>query len=275
MAACIAGTTVVVVGCAVERPDDSVGSASQADSAPTITVSSPSVTAGDPVTATRKNYAGAGNWLGLFMHVDDVQDVIDWTPIPADVAFFSWTVAMPFSPGDYEFREYMIGGPHVSTSPIVTVLPPDEPIDPIPPRVPTTLIAASMTTKTAGAAADDTTWNLSSEGYVSQSVQFGSDRDYAITGSAFADIALGIGANLELRIDGEAVASTSVDSSSPADYPFQVTVTAGVHEVAIAFTNDYWDPDVGVDRNLYVSTVSISTAKPPPPSCAGASGAGQ
>jgi len=60
---------------------------------------------------------------------------------------------------------------------------------------------------------------------------------------------------MEVRIDQTPVGTVTVDSTGWAAYAIQASITAGTHEVAIAFINDYYDPPD--DRNLYVDKVTI------------------
>ena len=59
------------------------------------------------------------------------------------------------------------------------------------------------------------------------------------------------GADMELRFNGEVVASESV--LDPTEIAADVSPSAGTHVVAVAFTNDCYEPDLGFDRN-YTST---------------------
>jgi uncharacterized protein (DUF1800 family) len=72
---------------------------------------------------------------------------------------------------------------------------------------------------------------------------------------ARADVAGGIGAQMEVRLDGQLLGTASVDSSNPADYSFTPpAVLATGARIDITFTND---GVVGTeDRNLYVHYVS-------------------
>jgi hypothetical protein len=46
--------------------------------------------------------------------------------------------------------------------------------------------------------------------------------------------------------------------STPSNYTFQITVaTAGIHQVGVAFINDYANVTYG-DRNLFIDTVTVS-----------------
>ena len=52
--------------------------------------------------------------------------------------------------------------------------------------------------------------------------------------------------------------TVTVDSSEWAVYTIKADVSSGTHEVAVAFTNDYYkSPE---DRNLYVDKITLTTA---------------
>jgi hypothetical protein len=59
---------------------------------------------------------------------------------------------------------------------------------------------------------------------------------------------------LVLSIDGEERLSTPVASSSWHEYPVQVDLPAGMHNVSLEFPNDHYEPP-SCDRNLYIDTV--------------------
>jgi len=61
-----------------------------------------------------------------------------------------------------------------------------------------------------------------------------------------------IGPEMGLIIDGEIKDSVFVNTTTYETFTFDVEVSEGTHEFAIGFYNDYWDPDEGIDRNLYV-----------------------
>jgi hypothetical protein len=97
-------------------------------------------------------------------------------------------------------------------------------------------------------------WALLGEGYLSKTVDFiySDVQVEVIAKGSYAGEGWPI---MEVRIDQTLVGTVTVDSSSWTAYTIQASITAGTHEVAIAFINDYFDsPD---DRNLYVEKVTI------------------
>ncbi|KYK31595.1 MAG: hypothetical protein AYK19_16650 [Theionarchaea archaeon DG-70-1] len=93
------------------------------------------------------------------------------------------------------------------------------------------------------------------EGYLGASVNFVHSGVYTFRLYAWADMANNEGAVLELFIDKESVGKIEVTTAGV--YTLECSVQKGVHEVGIAFINDYWDPPEE-DRNLYVDKIEIS-----------------
>jgi hypothetical protein len=89
-----------------------------------------------------------------------------------------------------------------------------------------------------------------------EGVYFAGTDVYRFEVTAKGELALGIGPEMELMIDGETVGSVEVAYDTPSTYTFEIEVTAGSHTVSIGFYNDYYDPE-GEDRNLYVDKVGI------------------
>jgi hypothetical protein len=63
---------------------------------------------------------------------------------------------------------------------------------------------------------------------------------------------------MEIRIDQSTIDSVTVNSGIWGTYVIEGNVSAGIHKVAIAFTNDYYNPPE--DRNLYVDSIFISSS---------------
>ncbi|MDD4734814.1 MAG: YCF48-related protein [Kiritimatiellae bacterium] len=118
------------------------------------------------------------------------------------------------------------------------------------------LEAEDMPTHTTGAAYADV-YNIWSVGYIEDSVDFGNGGTFDFVIHARSSYAGGAWAIMELRIDQNVVATMVVDSDQLVDYTAAVEVPAGVHNVAVAFINDYYEPGVA-DRNLYVDKISVT-----------------
>jgi hypothetical protein len=112
-----------------------------------------------------------------------------------------------------------------------------------------------MPTQTTGVAVDQG-WEIWNNGYIEAPVNFPSTSRYRFVINGRGDSALGIAAIMELRIDQQAVGTTSVPATTWSPYVIDANVSSGSHNVAIAFTNDYYNPPD--DRNLYVQNIAIS-----------------
>jgi hypothetical protein len=101
-------------------------------------------------------------------------------------------------------------------------------------------------------------WLMLGAGTINTDADFPNSGTYRFEITAKADIAHGVGPEMELLIDGQVKGSVFVNTETPQIYMFEVEVSASTHEVAIAFDNDYYDPATGIDRNLYVDKIAIS-----------------
>jgi len=97
--------------------------------APILTVSASSVTAGQPVTVTLTNGTGGpGDWLALAAVGGPDTSYVQSTSVGAGVTTRTWTVT-PATAGNYEFRLFMGSGYNrIATSPQVTVNAPPPPV---------------------------------------------------------------------------------------------------------------------------------------------------
>lgn len=114
--------------------------------------------------------------------------------------------------------------------------------------------AEGMSTKTTEGSTSGG-WNIWSNGYIVDTVDFPTGRTYTFEVRARGSYAKGAWPIMEVRIDQNEVGTVTVDAWSWAVYKIQAYVSSGTHEVAIAFTNNYYKPPK--DRNLYVDKVTI------------------
>ena len=129
-----------------------------------------------------------------------------------------------------------------------------------------TIEAEDMEFKTTGKAISGG-WNIWGNGYIADDIDFAAGGTASFEVVAMGSYAGGAWPIMEVWIDQISVGTVTVDSSSWTEYTIQARITSGTHEVAIAFTNDYFkDPD---DRNLYVDKVTITTENSAPVSDAG------
>ncbi|MEI9476672.1 MAG: carbohydrate-binding domain-containing protein [Deltaproteobacteria bacterium] len=81
---------------------------------------------------------------------------------------------------------------------------------------------------------------------------------YSFIVTAFGSAAAGLWPKMEIRIDQSTIDSVRVNSGTWGTYVIEGNIPAGIHKVAIAFTNDYYNPPE--DRNLYVDSLFISSS---------------
>ena len=135
---------------------------------------------------------------------------------------------------------------------IPTVIPEDQP-----PIAEVTIEAEDMSIKTTGGPTTDG-WNIWSNGYIADDVDFPTGGTYTFEVRAKGSYAGGDWPIMEVRIDQTAVETFTVDSSNWIVYTIEAYVTSGTHEIAIAFTNDYYNTPE--DRNLYVDKITTTQA---------------
>lgn len=127
----------------------------------------------------------------------------------------------------------------------------------------TTRVQAESASGTSGSAASGH-WSLTSVGNVSKVVSFIRGGTWTLSARAWGSRGGIELPKMEFRIDGVTVATFDVDalSGAPKTYSKQVEVTEGNHVFAVAFINDFYDPnnpDPSLrDRNLYVDWFETS-----------------
>ena len=113
--------------------------------------------------------------------------------------------------------------------------------------------AEDMTIKTSGRPVSGG-WNLWSDGYIADNVDFSTRGIYTFEVRASGSYDKGAWPIMKVCIDQTTVGTVKVDDSSWAIYTIEADVASGMHEVAIGFANDYKPPK---EKNLYVDKVSI------------------
>jgi hypothetical protein len=103
-------------------------------------------------------------------------------------------------------------------------------------------------------------WLLWGNGTMNEDVYFPDTDTYHSKVIAKADLAFNVGPEMELLIDGKSVSKVIVNTTTPETFDFDVEISEGLHTVAIGFSNDYWDPSAGLDRNLYVDKIKIRSS---------------
>jgi len=122
-----------------------------------------------------------------------------------------------------------------------------------------TLEAENMPTKTAGDASPPG-WVLWDNGYIAQTLSFSSSGSYQLTLRAQGNLVAGAWPQAEIRLDQIPQTVITVNHATYTEFAFHLAISAGSHQIAIAFINDYWDaPD---DRNLWVDWLRIQSTQP-------------
>jgi len=119
-----------------------------------------------------------------------------------------------------------------------------------------TLEAEDMPVKTNGALREPG-WVLWENGYVAQNFTFPAAGPYKFTLRAYGSFADGEWSQAELRLDQVPQVVITINSASYIEWAAEFAVSAGTHEVAIAFINDYYEPPE--DRNLWVDWLRIQS----------------
>ena len=99
-------------------------------------------------------------------------------------------------------------------------------------------------------------YNLWSNGTLSIETALPNSGGYEITTLLYGfDCGDGVGAQMELRLDGETLLSQEIINEQ--EVSVQTDISAGTHTIAIAFTNDCYEPDLGFDRNLLIDWIDV------------------
>lgn len=102
-------------------------------------------------------------------------------------------------------------------------------------------------------------WNLSTNGTIEVPVNAEADGDYIVVVRAAGQDGPGPSPNMVVSVDGLEQGSFEVTGTAAAaeDHEVEVTLDAGTHTVTVEFTNDTYDPDMGIDTNLLVDYVDV------------------
>ncbi len=102
-------------------------------------------------------------------------------------------------------------------------------------------------------------WNLSEEGEVSAVFDLVGEGTWTVRTRAFGHPAAGESARFSLRVDGNEIGQFDAPDLASEVQVFEVdaTLLAGFHIVSVAFLNDFWQPEVGADRNLLIDWIEV------------------
>jgi len=114
-------------------------------------------------------------------------------------------------------------------------------------------------------------WNLDENGEIVARFDLAGEGTWTVSTRVFGHPADGASARFSLRVDGTEVGQFDAPdlASDAAVFAVDTTLTAGHHLVSVAFLNDLWLPDLGVDRDLLVDWLRVEgplgrTAPPNP-----------
>ena len=110
-----------------------------------------------------------------------------------------------------------------------------------------------------GAVYQGTAWKLTSNAAITTTVELPGAGDYTLSVRAWGDQAGPEPARMLLSVDGVEVELFDVTATeaAPAVYEHTAAFDAGARVVSVAFTNDYYMPDLGEDRNLAVDWIRV------------------
>ncbi|HEY0466191.1 MAG TPA: carbohydrate-binding domain-containing protein, partial [Polyangiaceae bacterium] len=118
----------------------------------------------------------------------------------------------------------------------------------------TTYEAENMFHSTGGSTPDG--WNIWANGYISTNHNFDGGT-HLVTIVTRGQAAAGVPAHLSVSIENRTY-TYSITDTAWTSYRFNLDIPAGVHEIRVAFDNDY--NQGGQDRNLYVDKVIVGCA---------------
>ncbi|MCA9681377.1 MAG: DUF1592 domain-containing protein, partial [Myxococcales bacterium] len=119
-----------------------------------------------------------------------------------------------------------------------------------------------------GAANNNGFWNLYSNGEVYVTFEAGGDGTYLFSTRAFAQQAGPDLAHMQMTVDNVVVYEADIAAADPnlaETHMVEVQIDAGIHKIAVVFTNDYYDADLMEDRNLLVDWLQIEGPTDPVP----------
>ena len=115
---------------------------------------------------------------------------------------------------------------------------------------------------TVGQATPDA-WNLYTNGEVYTTLELPYDGKYQFQARVYGTQAGPDLPHMNLTVDSLPVAMFDIDAvqNGAKIYEFEITATAGLHKFAVEFTNDFYDADLMLDRNLLVDWFAIEGPK--------------
>ncbi|NVB42580.1 DUF1592 domain-containing protein [Pseudenhygromyxa sp. WMMC2535] len=111
-------------------------------------------------------------------------------------------------------------------------------------------------------------WNLWSNGEVFSTFEAAGDGTFVFETRAYASQSGDDLAHMQMTIDSQVVYESDIaatESELAEVHQVEVQLDAGVHKLAVVFTNDALDADLNTDRNLYVDYLQIEGPNDPIP----------
>jgi hypothetical protein len=114
---------------------------------------------------------------------------------------------------------------------------------------------ASLLTGSAGRAQPGEGWLLWSNGYLEEVSQIEVAGRWLLEVRAGGTSAAGVAPEMVVEVDGAVVLTESIVAPSglPEEVSVELELGTGPHVVTVRFTNDFYDPALGQDRNLFVA----------------------
>jgi hypothetical protein len=125
-----------------------------------------------------------------------------------------------------------------------------------------------VTQTTGGPGGGGSFWNIYSNGEVYSTFEAGGEGSYLFSTRAYAQQAGAELAHMVMTIDNVLVYEADITATLPdlaEVHEVEVQLQAGIHKVAVGFTNDYYDADLMEDRNLLVDWLQIEGPNDPVP----------
>ena len=105
---------------------------------------------------------------------------------------------------------------------------------------------------------DDQGVYLGNTAWAEGEVRFAQDGRYSIVLEARGTQADGEFPEIELYVDGELVAAQHLRAAGWQDLVFEADIGAGERTIRLRFTNDFYDPAMHLDRNLWIRRMGIA-----------------
>lgn len=126
------------------------------------------------------------------------------------------------------------------------------------PIVPPLVIQAeNFTTKTTGGAQQGG-WNIWANGYIRNAANVSVAGQYRLDIVAKGQLAGSALPNMRVRVNGTTITNIPVGATSYTTFTLNVSLPRTANDIQIEFTNDYYNPARGLDRNLIVDKVTFT-----------------